>query len=316
MKKRLSFFLGLVWMTTGLEAQNFDRFKSYAPWSFSLQMGPTQYFGDLYDLWKYREGIQPDYNFTIGSRYTVSQHLKVRADLSFYQISGTDKKADPRSFRHLRDLNFRARNGEGTLLIEGYLFPVDRYNIYRERYNPYIFIGIGGTTNNPHANYRNKWVPLRPLRTENRDYSPVALVFPMGIGFKYKTNVWMDFFIEGNYRFTLTDYLDDVSVYDITDFYRELIEDYGTNGNGPNPDRLRLSVRQGSYLNEDGEPNVSLIESSGGSPRRGSGDPTLKDSGGRYDGYFTLNIGLEIHLSDDIFDYWIFRKKRGRSRFW
>lgn len=316
MKKCLLFFLPLLWVVTGVQAQNFDRFKSYAPWSFSLQMGPTQYFGDLFDLWKYREGIQPDYNFAISSRYTVSRYLKARADFSFYQISGTDEKADPRSFRHLRNLNFRARNWEGALVMEAYLFPVGIYNIYRAHYNPYIFFGMGGTTNNPNANYGNKWVPLRPLRTENNNYSPLALVFPMGIGLKYRANIWMDFFIEGNYRFTLTDYLDDVSVYNITDFYSELIEDYGINGNGSNPDRLRLSVRQKSYLNEDGEPNVDLIQSSGGAPRRGSGDPALKDSGGRYDGYFTLNVGLEVHLSDDIFDYWIFRKKRGRSRFW
>lgn len=299
-----------------LNAQSFNRFRFEEPWSFALHMGPSQYFGDLYSLWKYNEGVQPDYNIAFSARYTFATRLKARGDLTYYQISGSDGIADPSSGRPPRNLNFRARNWEGALLLEYYLKPVKRYTIERDFINPYIFAGIGITSNNPYADNGDRWISLRPLKTENRGYAPTALVFPMGLGVKYKANVWVDVFLEGNYRFTLTDYLDDVSVYNISGFYEELIADYGISGEGPNPDRLRLSVRQNRYLYENGEPNVDLIRSSKGAPRRGSGDPTLAGSPGRYDGYLSFNAGVEIYITEDIWDYWIFRKKRNRYRFW
>lgn len=316
MKKYLFPFFLLFGTAVEVNAQSFNRFRFEEPWSFALHLGPSQYFGDLYSLWKYDEGVQPDYNIAFSTRYTFGTNMKARADITYYQISGSDDPADPASGRPPRNLNFRARNWEGALLVEYYLRPVKVYNITREFINPYVFAGLGITSNNPYTDYRDQWVPLRPLKTENKAYPATAVVFPMGLGVKYKANVWMDVFMEGNYRFTLTDYLDDVSVYDISGFYEELIADYGANGEGPNPDRLRLSVRQDRYLYENGEPNVDLIRSSNGSPRRGSGDPTLEGSAGKYDGYFTLNVGLEIYITEDIWDNWIFRKKRRGYRFW
>jgi len=316
MKKYLILFYLLLEVAADVNAQAFNRFRFEEPWSFSLQMGPAQYFGDLYSLWKYNEGVQPDYNIAFSSRYTFGTHLKARADVTYYQISGQDDPADPESGRPPRNLNFRARNWEGALLLEYYLKPVKVYNISREFLNPYIFAGVGVTSNNPYADYQGRWVALRPLRTENKAYPAAAVVFPMGLGIKYKANVWLDVFLEGNYRFTLTDYLDDVSVYNVSGFYEDLIADYGTNGEGPDPDRLRLSVRQDRYLYENGEPNVALIRSTNGAARRGSGDPRLEGSPGRFDGYFSLNVGVEIYVTEYIWDNWIFRKQRRGYRFW
>ncbi len=308
--------LGLVFFILCSEiamAQSHYRARFEEPWSFSLQAGPSQYFGDLYSLWRYYEGIQPDYNAAFSARYTFGTHLKARTDFTFYQISGEDTKADPRSGRIPRDLNFRARNWEAAFLVEYYLKPVKVYNITREFLNPYIFLGIGASTNDPYALYRGDWVALRPLRTENEAYPGVVMVFPMGLGLKYKTNVYMDIFIEGNYRFTLTDYLDDVSSFNISDFYEDLIADYVS---GDNPNRLRLSVRQNHYLLENGEPDIERIERSRGAPRRGSGDPRQNEPGARYDGYFTLNFGVEIYFAQDIWDNWIFRKRGRGFRWW
>jgi hypothetical protein len=314
MRKYLILFSFLFWLADGLNAQSFNRFRFEEPWSFSLQAGPTQYFGDLYSLWKYTDAFQLNYNFAFSTRYIFGTHLKARADISYYQISGQDLTADPRSGRPPRNVNFRARNWEAALLMEYYLKPVKVYNITRDFINPYIFVGAGITTNNPYADFRGQWVPLRPLQTENVAYPASAIVFPMGLGLKYKMNVWVDLIVEGNYRFTLTDYLDDVSVFNISEFYEELIADYGTKGEGPNPDRLRLSIRQHRYLYENGEPNIDLIRATKGIAR--SGDPTLENSKGRYDGYFSFNVGLEIYFTEDIWDNWIFRKKRRGYRFW
>lgn len=303
----------LLFLSTEILAQSMYRFRFEEPWSFSLQAGPSQYFGDLYALWQYNEGIQPDYNAAMSARYTFGTNLKARVDLTYYQISGQDVKADPRSGRIPRDLNFRSRNWEAAFLVEYYYKPVKVYNITREFINPYVFFGVGASTNNPRTLYRDEWIDLRPLKTENELYANKVMVFPMGLGMKYKVNVYMDFFIEGNYRFTLSDYMDDISTFNISGYYEELIADYVS---GENPDRLRLSVRQARYLLPNGEPNVELIRNRRGAPRRGSGDPRLNEPEARYDGYFTLNFGAEIYFSEDIWDNWIFRYRGRGFRFW
>jgi len=307
----IAFFLTAISIQTF--AQSFNRFKFEEAWSFSLQGGPSQYFGDLYALWEYKEGIQPDYNAGFSAKYTFGTNLKARGDIGFYQISGQDDRADPVSGRIPRNLNFRSRNWEAALIVEYYLKPVKVYNITREFFNPYVFFGIGATTNNPHTLYNGKWVNLGPLRTENEYYNDIVTVFPMGLGLKYKANVYMDLFIEGNYRFTFSDYLDDVSSYNISGFYEELIDDYLS---GLDPDRLRLSIRQERFLLPNGEPNIELIRNTRGSARRGSGDPRLNEPDARYDGYFTLNFGAEIYFSKDIWDNWIFRNRGRGFRFW
>src|SRR5690554_6170092 len=136
MKKYLILFYLFFEVGAELNAQSFNRFRFEEPWSFSLQAGPTQYFGDLYSLWKYNEGVQPDYNIAVSTRYTFGAHVKARADVTYYQISGQDELADPKSGRIPRDLTFRARNWEGALMVEYYLFPVKTYNINREFINP------------------------------------------------------------------------------------------------------------------------------------------------------------------------------------
>ncbi len=294
-------------------SQSIYRFRFEEPWSFAVHLGPTQYFGDLYSLWKYDEGIQPDYNAGFTARYIFGTNLKARGDISYYQISGQDYLADERSGRIPRDLNFRARNWEAAFLVEYYYKPVKVYNITREFFNPYVFFGIGASTNNPKTLYRENWVDLRPLRTENETYPGVVMVFPMGLGVKYKANVYMDVFIEGNYRFTLTDYMDDVSTFNISGYYEELIADYVS---GENPDRLRLSIRQPRYLLPNGEPNIEMIQNTRGAARRGSGDPRLDEPEARYDGYFSLNFGVEVYFSQDIWDNWIFRHRGRGFRFW
>src|SRR5690606_39520127 len=85
--------------------------------------------------------------------------------------------------------------------------PVKVSNITRSFWNPYVFFGLGMSTNSPQAELNGTWVDLRPLQLENNPYNDKIIVFPMGLGFKYKLNVYMDLKVEGNYRFTLTDYM-------------------------------------------------------------------------------------------------------------
>ena len=89
-------------------------------------------------------------------------------------------------------------------------------------------------------NIDQQWYSLRPLHTEGqgmegnktkfqkdgKTYSPVALCFPLGFGLEKAFNSDLGLKIEASYRFTNTDYLDDVS-----GFYHnrnEIENEYGT----------------------------------------------------------------------------------------
>lgn len=305
-------FLFLFFISWSAQSQSFYRYRFEEPWSFSASIGATQYFGELYSFWKYNEGVQPDWNANAAFHYTFGTHLRARGDFSYIQMSGSDPPADPRSTRPPRNLSFRARNWEVTGIVEYYWHPVKVPNIHRPLWNPYIFFGLGVSTNNPETLLRGEWVDLRPLQLENNPYERYIITFPMGLGFKYKLNVYMDLTFEGNYRFTLTDYMDDISAYNVSEFYLDLVEDYGVNGNGSNPDRLRLAIRNPSFVNDAGEPDVAKILRNAGRVRRGSGLTH------RFDGYMTVNVGLEIHFSRDIFDNWILRDRiyEKSFRFW
>lgn len=307
MKKIL--FLALFLLSTSAISQSFYRFRFEEPWSISASVGPTQYFGELYSFWKYQEGIQPDWNANISFQYTFGTNLRARGDFSYIQMSGQDPPADPRSNRTPRDLSFRARNWEMSGILEYYLFPVKVNNITRNLWNAYVFAGLGMSTNNPTAQLDGNWVDLRPLQLENNPYERYIMVIPTGIGFKYKLNVYMDLSLEANYRWTFTDYMDDISAFNISEFYLDLVDDYVT---GNNPDRLRLAVRNPNFLDDNGQPDIDKILQNGGRIRRGSG---LEE---RFDGYMTVNLGVQIYLSKDIFDNWIFRNRVNEKafRFW
>ena len=307
MKRVLTLFLCfIVWEAS---SQSFYRYRFEEPWSISAGIGPTQYFGELYSFWKYNEGIQPDWNANFAVNYIFGTHLKARLEGTYYKMSGSDPPSDPRAYRTPRNLHFKASNIEVAALIEYYWHPVKVNNITRHLWNPYIFAGVGMSTNNPQAELNGTWVDLRPLQLENNPYEENVVVFPMGLGFKYKLNVYMDLKFEGNYRFTLTDYMDDISAYNVKEFYLDLVEDYTS---GTNPDRLRLAIRNPQFVLDNGEPDVDAILRNNGRVRRGSGLDH------RFDGYMTVSLGLEIYLSPDIWDNWIFRNRvyEKRFRFW
>lgn len=307
MKKLLFVFLFL--STTLAYSQSFYRFRFEEPWSLSASAGATQYFGELYSFWKYNEGVQPDWDANIAVHYTFGTNLRARVDLSYINISGQDPPSDPRAHRAARNLHFRAKNWEATAMIEYYLFPVKVPNIHRNLWNLYAFAGLGVSTNNPEAQLDENWVDLRPLQLENNPYERNIMVFPMGLGLKYKLNVYTDLTLEGNYRFTMTDYMDDISAFNISEFYLDLVDDYVT---GNNPDRLRLAVRNPDFMDDNGLPDVDKILRNNGRIRRGSGLDH------RYDGYMSINVGVEIYLSPDIWDNFFFRNRVNEKafRFW
>ena len=89
-------------------------------------------------------------------------------------------------------------------------------------YTPYVSLGVGVFSYDPYAYLGGQKVFLRPLGTEGqglalpgyedrKPYNTMAICLPMGVGIKYALTDKMNIGFEVVYRFTTTDYLDDVS---------------------------------------------------------------------------------------------------------
>lgn len=183
--------------------------------SYTAGAAMATYFGDLKDnptdLWA-KPSIQ------LGAQYRYNNHLYFRTEVLWYRISGADSLNGIETTIKERNLSFRADNFEWNVQVMYQLFnKYARYN--RPTLNPYVFIGAGLTTNNPKAYYEGDatleegWYALRPIQTEERAYSPVAIVFPAGIGVTYHINSNWDVSAEYGYRVTFNDFLDDVSTF-------------------------------------------------------------------------------------------------------
>ncbi|MCU0389810.1 MAG: hypothetical protein MUE81_01700 [Thermoflexibacter sp.] len=151
-------------------------------------------------------------------------------------------------FRYIRNLSFRSDLYELSA-IGVFDFTKNRGVFYQrpKRVIPYITAGVAVFYHNPEAvapsedqlgnplAEAGEWVKLQPLGTEGqgydsytknyrltadtlsvtyaggRRYSKVQIAFPLGFGLRYKLSSRWDIAFEVSYRFTLTDYLDDVS---------------------------------------------------------------------------------------------------------
>jgi hypothetical protein len=70
---------------------------------------------------------------------------------------------------------------------------------------------LGLTYFNPRAKLHDEWYALQPLHTEGIQYQKFHLVVPVGFGLGIQVTDQRQIGFEMSYRFTFTDYLDDVS---------------------------------------------------------------------------------------------------------
>ena len=157
-------------------------------------------------------------------------------------INATNFEGNEKFFRASRNQHFRNRIAElsGTFIFD---LVQNRGFFYRrpDKPIPYVFAGVALAVHNPQAqapeggwvlspggvpSYEaytetnkpwtedvdpGQWVNLRDYKTEGVSYSSVLINIPFGIGVRYKLNDKLDIAFEAGYRWTFTDYLDDVS---------------------------------------------------------------------------------------------------------
>ncbi len=196
-------FLGLPFEGS---SQSFYALRRDRNFLVSLGSGTANYKGEMVNPGEWGK-LRP--NVAIGAEYFLSSRISARAELTWFQIAGNDADAD--DDRVERNLSFRANCLELSALGAINLTPMGLRFYQRSTLNFHAFAGVGLLYFNPKAKYQGEWHALQPLRTENKDYSRFQFVIPAGIGARIKLDPFFNILVEGGYRFTFTDYLDDAS---------------------------------------------------------------------------------------------------------
>jgi Domain of unknown function (DUF6089) len=182
---------------------------------FGVGIGLGHYFGDL----NTRAAInRPKFS---GGLFFIKQFntyigIKIAGDYAFLGYSDVYTKNE---VQKRRNLSFNTNLWEASL--SGYFnFFKFMPGVEGYHYTPYVSLGVGIFSYDPYAYLQGEKYFLRPLGTEGqgdslypdrKPYNSMALCFPLTVGFKYAINENLNVFGEIGYRFTNTDYLDDVS---------------------------------------------------------------------------------------------------------
>ena len=151
--------------------------------------------------------------------------------------------------------------------------------------NLHAFVGFGMLKFNPKAEYQGEWHALAPLETEGVKYSRFQPVIPFGLGARIKVDPFFNVLIEGGYRKTFTDYLDDVS-----------------STRYPHRDGLKndlsraLSDRRAEYFLAQGESIPDFVND----PQRAT-EVGKRGNPANDDGYFIMNVTLQYYMPTEIF---------------
>jgi hypothetical protein len=185
---------------------------------FGFGVGAAHYFGDLNTKAKLN---RPKIAAGIFFRKNFGNYIAVRLAGSFAQLGYSDVYNDHNEFMRRRNLSFNSKVWE--LGLQG------DFNFYRFmpgepdfNFTPYLTLGVSAFSYDPYAYLKGEKYFLRQLNpgTEGqgdstfpsrKPYGTMALAIPFGVGVKYALNERMNIGFEVVYRFTNTDYLDDVS---------------------------------------------------------------------------------------------------------
>jgi len=182
---------------------------------FGVGVGLDHYFGDL------NTNAALNHPKFTGGVYFLKQFsnyigIKVAGDYAFLAYSDKYSKNPVQLERNLSfNTNIWEFSVNGVFNFFKFIPGVDGFN-----YTPYLSLGAGVFSYDPYAYLNGQKYFLRPLGTEGqgstdypgrKPYSSMAVCFPLTVGFKYSLSEKTNVFAEVGYRFTTTDYIDDVS---------------------------------------------------------------------------------------------------------
>jgi hypothetical protein len=303
----------------------FGKEKRYDAIGFGVNA--LNYYGDLSpkpsifstDIKFTRPAFAISWSHRFGPRYTLM------ASFMYGTLKGSDSKsADERDTdnglqRYQRNLSFRNRVKELSVVAMFDLFENQSTYISRVKWTPYLFAGIAVFTNNPQAQAPatdlqgnplaggGKWVDLQPLGTEGqysvlqpgdanngiKPYHKIQPSIPIGIGARFRINEVMDFSAEIGFRYTFTDYLDDVSksYVDLGVFgNNELAKAMSYRSNEIDPATLKDPSYE-TYTGRDGQ-SYTVLAGYGNEKTYASGDTNVRGNKKNKDMYMVTTFRL------------------------
>ncbi|MEO0896146.1 MAG: DUF6089 family protein [Bacteroidota bacterium] len=245
----------------------------------ALGSGTTYYQGDITDGFD-NSLYRPTISFSVANY--VGPYVSFRGEITQGWIGAADSLVtDP--IRNQRNLSFRSPITDFSFqLVVDFLEDRSINKAYGRstHFTPYGFVGFGGFFMNPQGLFQGVWYDLHSLGTEGQylvgstiePYSKFQLNVPFGLGIEYRATKHWGFQVEASYRYTFTDYIDDVStVYPS----QELLRDQ-------NPIAA-------FFANPSSNPDLFID----GSPR---GNPRLLDA------YFFANVKL-VYFFEEVSRY-------------
>ena len=198
-------FILLYSSQTKVEAQDFYAHRHEEQTYFSFGLGAAGYYGDLQD----EIILIPLPALTAEISHRIAPAVRLKGGVSWFFLNATDRNSPNEDFQ-IRNLSFASNNLEMAASLEFHFFRQYSHGL-RALINPFFVIGVGLVTVSPTAKYQGKRHALRPLRTEVISYSATTTTIPIGFGVRFKVNKHTTLIAEFAYRFTRSDYLDDVS---------------------------------------------------------------------------------------------------------
>lgn len=230
-------------MTYTGKKSNFNKDNRYLSVGFGLSA--LNYYGDLAPR---TDRFSTDITFTRPAvSLSLSQRLGPRFSATGNFMYGTLRGSDAESadeddqesghFRYLRNLSFRNRIKELSVILSYDLFKNQGTYLSRVQWTPYVWGGGAVFHHNPQAKApetgvdgqplaeAGEWVNLRPLGTEGqyaellptdvnygiKPYKLIQAAIPFGVGLRFKVHEVVDLSAEFGFRYLFTDYIDDVS---------------------------------------------------------------------------------------------------------
>jgi hypothetical protein len=206
--------------------------STFEPYStVGVGLGVSSYVGELAPYRQHIFTIFKMMRYSASANYTryFTPRLGARASLTWARVAGDDelfnRGGKPLSVNYLRNLHFRNDLKEFSLVGILNLKSEGRNSTRRIDFMPYLFGGIAVLAHNPKAvvpetYVSSRWVALQPLGTEgqgqpgySKPYSLITYSVPLGVGFRWKLNDRWDVGVEGGFRFTGSDYIDDIGGY-------------------------------------------------------------------------------------------------------
>lgn len=203
-----------------------------------IGIGAAHYFGDL----NTRAALnRPKPSAGAFFRKQFGNYIGLKVGVNYAQLGYSDVYSKNET-QQRRNLSFNSNIWELSVSGDFNFFKfypgVPGFN-----YTPYVSLGVGVFSYDPYAYLNNEKYFLRPLGTEGqgstlyperKPYSSMALCIPLAVGFKYSISPSTNLFAEVGYRFTNTDYIDDVSTTYVPDAFQPL-----PNGNPSPAQRLQ-----------------------------------------------------------------------------